>query len=267
MLSCAQKSVSDSTIQLPSWVPNWAADHWHERHSLLWEGFDTAANTSLRISYFEPAQILTVRGLIFDTVSDVAELPYHRKHEGIVPATEATLIEQSFYQRSLFDIFDRISQVAQPYPGDQSFEDAYSRVFICDSALEEEGTPSSQNQLCRAGYDVFRRILAQLEDLLNGDFIGLTDQDYDLALRYENAQARVISKKFCATSKRYLGWLVEAGAVGDVVCIFSGCTVPFLLRPDGDDHYILIGECYIQGIMYGEALAKDDLIEQDFRIR
>jgi hypothetical protein len=42
--------------------------------------------------------------------------------------------------------------------------------------------------------------------------------------------------------------------VGDIVCVLYGGDVPFILRLDGQGQYALIGECYVGGIMHGEAL-------------
>lgn len=46
----------------------------------------------------------------------------------------------------------------------------------------------------------------------------------------------------------------EGLRVGDLVCVLYGGDVPFILHPDGQGHYKLIGECYVSGIMQGEAL-------------
>jgi hypothetical protein len=43
--------------------------------------------------------------------------------------------------------------------------------------------------------------------------------------------------------------------VGDVICIFQGGPVPFVLRQLGGDEYLLVGECYVHGIMDGEAIS------------
>jgi hypothetical protein len=39
--------------------------------------------------------------------------------------------------------------------------------------------------------------------------------------------------------------------------VLSGSNVPFVLRPV-EDHYRLIGPCYVHGIMGGEAWPKDE---------
>jgi hypothetical protein len=47
--------------------------------------------------------------------------------------------------------------------------------------------------------------------------------------------------------------LVPDHTEGDMICVLFGCDVPVVLRQKAD-HYIFIGECYIKGLMYGEAI-------------
>jgi hypothetical protein len=51
-----------------------------------------------------------------------------------------------------------------------------------------------------------------------------------------------------------LGTGPEGLCVGDIVCVLFGGDVPFILRPSAQGNYQLIGECYVSGIMRGEAL-------------
>lgn len=42
----------------------------------------------------------------------------------------------------------------------------------------------------------------------------------------------------------------------DIICLVFGCSVPVVLRPhEGDTYYEMIGECFIYGIMQGEAVS------------
>ncbi|CZR62733.1 related to heterokaryon incompatibility protein het-6 [Phialocephala subalpina] len=45
---------------------------------------------------------------------------------------------------------------------------------------------------------------------------------------------------------------------GDLICILLGCSFPVILRPR-DDHYLLVGEAYVDGIMYGEAFNRHQM--------
>jgi hypothetical protein len=62
-----------------------------------------------------------------------------------------------------------------------------------------------------------------------------------------------------------LGTGPEGLCVGDAVCVLFGGDVPFILRPSPEGDYQLIGECYVSGIMRGEALDMG-LEEREFLI-
>ena len=72
----------------------------------------------------------------------------------------------------------------------------------------------------------------------------------------------------CVTADGYLGRVPRGSEVGDKICILFGGSVPFVLRDTGDGHFIFIGECYIHGIMDGEAIPAHDKKDrtQDFKI-
>ena len=41
---------------------------------------------------------------------------------------------------------------------------------------------------------------------------------------------------------------------GDLIALFLGAQVPFVVREVASDMCILVGQCYIRGIMDGEAI-------------
>jgi len=73
------------------------------------------------------------------------------------------------------------------------------------------------------------------------------------------------------TRRRYVGQAAYRGRVkaGDVVCVLLGCTVPMVLRPVELGRYELIGDVYLDGIMFGEAikaLGNGEVQLQDFEL-
>jgi hypothetical protein len=68
---------------------------------------------------------------------------------------------------------------------------------------------------------------------------------------------RVISiafgRKLAITDKGRFALLPSLAERGDVICILFGCSVPVVLRYAGKC-WKLVGECYLDGIMRGEAL-------------
>jgi hypothetical protein len=71
--------------------------------------------------------------------------------------------------------------------------------------------------------------------------------------------------------KMYWGLCPSETMPGDLVCILYGGKAPFVLRKCqnhvwDDDNYFLIGDCYVDGIMNGEAMGRSDFKEQMFHI-
>jgi hypothetical protein len=63
------------------------------------------------------------------------------------------------------------------------------------------------------------------------------------------------NRRLFTTNAVLLGFGLEGVSVGDVVCVLTGCKYPYVLRQVGNKgHYKLIGEYYVPGLMYGEAM-------------
>lgn len=56
------------------------------------------------------------------------------------------------------------------------------------------------------------------------------------------------------TANGYIGLFPEHSPAGDGVFVSVGCHTPYILRPRGDEKFMLVGECYVHGIMGGEAI-------------
>lgn len=65
------------------------------------------------------------------------------------------------------------------------------------------------------------------------------------------------SRRFAGTNNGLAGYVPLRARKGDTVAIFYGAEVPFVLRKKRDGSYLLIGECYMHGIMIGEALKNE----------
>ncbi|KAM4068021.1 heterokaryon incompatibility protein [Hirsutella rhossiliensis] len=60
----------------------------------------------------------------------------------------------------------------------------------------------------------------------------------------------------CFTEHRLMGLLPLLTKVGDIVAVFHGCDVPFVVRPtERQGYYRLVGECYVHGVMNGDCVA------------
>ncbi|KAM6478082.1 HET-domain-containing protein [Trichoderma sp. SZMC 28011] len=79
------------------------------------------------------------------------------------------------------------------------------------------------------------------EDLLN-----------KLLLMHTSAVKWCPGRRFAVTDAGDFAAVPKAAQKGDVVCIFNGGRVPYVLRPCENGNYTLVGECYVDGMMRGE---------------
>ena len=70
---------------------------------------------------------------------------------------------------------------------------------------------------------------------------------------------------FFTTREGYIGLAPSRTTAGDLVCVIKGANVPFILRPTGEN-YFLVGECYCHGIMDGEVMLRKDLQFQEISL-
>jgi hypothetical protein len=84
----------------------------------------------------------------------------------------------------------------------------------------------------------------------------------------ERVQSVVWNRKFFTTSVRNLFGLGPDGLQnGDAVAVLYGCSVPVILRPvENRMHYKLVGECYIHGLMDGQAVTDPNLRDELFHL-
>ena len=96
------------------------------------------------------------------------------------------------------------------------------------------------------------------------------DDEYETAVRdddpefvaefLQRVQAIIWKRRMIVTEhERLLGLGPGAAQEGDLICIIFGCSVPVLLRKivsdemTGEHYYKLLGDCYVHGMMDGEA--------------
>ncbi|XDG10332.1 hypothetical protein ABKA04_009947 [Annulohypoxylon sp. FPYF3050] len=83
------------------------------------------------------------------------------------------------------------------------------------------------------------------------------------------ANAASNNRRFACTSKGYYILGPAALEQNDLVCVLFGGKMPFCLRPLGGQYYQLVGECYVHGLMNGEAMdlmACGNLSENAFQL-
>jgi Heterokaryon incompatibility protein (HET) len=91
----------------------------------------------------------------------------------------------------------------------------------------------------------------------------LGDVHRSFVSRFKDTTARSkMGKRLVTTSQRLVGMGPPRAQRDDVVCVLFGCSVPVVLRAQGDGTWSFIGECYLHGYMDGEALLEQRKTEE-----
>jgi hypothetical protein len=69
-------------------------------------------------------------------------------------------------------------------------------------------------------------------------------------------------RTYGTTEKGYMGVFPAVCRVGDLVVVLATGRVPYVLRPIEGDRYTFVGECYVHGIMDGEAMVDGQDLEK-----
>lgn len=75
---------------------------------------------------------------------------------------------------------------------------------------------------------------------------------------YESLCDMVVHATFFVTESGYIGIGPPGTRIGDDIWVLFGGSVPFVLRPRSEEVtgncYNFVGDSYVQGVMYGEAV-------------
>lgn len=63
------------------------------------------------------------------------------------------------------------------------------------------------------------------------------------------------NRRFPRTTEGSFAWGVNGVEVGDVIAVFYGGNYPFILREQDNGQYRIIGDCYLEQFMDGEAMS------------
>ncbi|CZR66859.1 uncharacterized protein PAC_16760 [Phialocephala subalpina] len=157
----------------------------------------------------------------------------------------------------------------QPYAGGGAWEDAYWRTLRVDITETIGGYLRRAEAEDKARHDFLFDIREGMEEEIQEMFFQRANID-DFGTIYNAVKDR----RFFITQRGYLGFAPENTQIGDEVYVINGSKVPFVLRrlnktyeleSRTDESIIpdvpafnLIGNCYVHGIMDGEAASGVD---------
>ena len=276
ILSAVQhpQTLSGPNEGLSTWVPrwdNWLGDTWiGNRDSST---FHASGVSSPKFSLKSDARYLQIRGFRLDTTISMSK---------VLTLSETDLKIVSRTRRGLISALEDIWRVESGLRLRFAVSEVLKALGMAISAggllyywrYQHEGhTPEWIDQVC-ADFISYLSKMLEMEDqstalwpfnCMTQNVPGAGD-----AMRYQYAAVHMCANRrvFITTGGNF-GLGPQAMQLGDVICVLFGGAVPFILRPR-NDHYLFVGECYLHGVMYSEAMdahTRGDLPEEIFELR
>lgn len=236
VLSYAGLSEPKST--LASWIPVGISDNTVKRLCLvnLFHAsgpilVDSNSPTTDKTWHVRAGGFLELRGGFIDDIGTIAELPLENDLKESLLALKGIL---------------KVAKCGQNVLTEERYHKLCQAMTAELNQFGREASPEQAEWSHRCFKIISEDVLAEEESQsVEVDFIALF-----------RIYASFLGKmKFCLTYHDRFAWIPILSEVGDKICIFQGATVPFVLRPQGDGTHALVGECWVQGLMKGEALS------------
>ena len=250
------------SIELPSWVPNWFSWSDDTPAPLVCDAtvsglrfYDACAGTTSEIGFNTDDTILTAKGASLDRISfSSGRLEGSRYH-----STDPVRNFFAFQELLVTAVGLQMSR-----PGAGAIE-VFWRTLIANIVSEQHQADSRVGEW----FSAYMKLMKFNFDFVKGlSSSRLTDSDMDQAAKYLcNMFAKAERRSLCTTEKGYLCLAPPDACAGDIVSIFLGGCVPYVLRQIGDA-YVLIGDAYVHGLMNGEAFGTQILSDsiRDFKL-
>ncbi|KAK4107456.1 HET-domain-containing protein [Canariomyces notabilis] len=74
------------------------------------------------------------------------------------------------------------------------------------------------------------------------------------------------SRRFASTEMGLVGYVPMRAKKGDLIVVFYGASVPYIIRMATSGRWYLVGECYMHGLMSGEGMRIEEEAEREFAI-
>lgn len=271
-LSCAM-GPSPTFHGLPSWVPDWTNIYNTYPFVRFSDGTHFAASGRMKAVawHSHKLNIFHVTGKEVDMVSVLGQIPSFSKAIGVFEITKEKIEE---LRKSLKWLQDCEMVALSTDPIEKQPRDLW-RTMVC--GLTGEGFPAPAKY---AGYfsDYMKFLVGgngsvsaadRFQDYLDdarGLFDGVRGTPEILPEGHALIEASISRwasrRRFCKTKNGRLGFVPKEAREGDVICVLYGGEVPYVLRPWKSGYFLVVGECYVDGIMHGEGLSEDALSKE-----
>jgi hypothetical protein len=260
---------------LPSWVMDWSLPCLPteiERVRSL-HMYNASGDHQGSARYYSANRVLEVEAVYIDYVSTVGEVSRHTQ----INDTRAVIR----HWRLLTKPFEAVRKV---YPTGEPCEDVFWRTLIGDlirtsDTQDNHRSSSSYRRATKDDYEAFSDWDMRSRYISRDTFsrtASFSQRDLNAGLSgiHHALKTATTSRRFFLTSTGYMGIGPKTTVEGDRVYVFKGSKVPFVVRGDGPvttdadgdpsahgdpsakNGSRLIGDCFLYGIMDGEAFTQ-----------
>jgi hypothetical protein len=243
-LSQFPKSLGD----LPTWAPDWSVpiQNPYAYFSPNSSPFSASGNKSAFVICTDDSNgVITLRGTTVDEVAVIGNAWVPVK---ITPNDRTYEEPRSKFLADIDQFCDEASYMGNgAYPDPRILEEARWRTPIGDKEFNDKGTPRrATEQSCDARQDVLRRIemwreIYSLSPPPLSQFVERIHQFRKRESSYYYFMNSMFKRRPFRSRKGYVGLGPAQMLLNDVVCIFLGSQVPYILRPYGSQGYQLVG--------------------------
>ncbi|TVY83117.1 Heterokaryon incompatibility protein 6 OR allele, partial [Lachnellula suecica] len=291
IICLAENLRKQSVLSLPSWTPDWtisagtmpikASVHQPEA---AWLDFHASGLLQANVRFSENMDGLHCDGFQIDSVDGLGgSCPRHLYANNLADGLVQPISQKTAYgttQEMLRALCQTLS-LAIYWDG---AERKHKRLpldaenLLCKHGSEWDLGVDVSKGAFQTWYDTDRKLLfgeyTIQEHVARGYGAGAGRPDSPISwTQFEGMRGAVMyHRRLMITSQGYIGLVPAATKRGDCVCVLLGCSNPVILRKlesGREESYELIGECYIHGMMDGEAvenLIREGLIQQKFTL-
>ncbi|KAL5323133.1 hypothetical protein ACEPPN_007661 [Leptodophora sp. 'Broadleaf-Isolate-01'] len=250
---------------LPSWCPDWSSHDMSikNRAHRGWENFEADGNRQATFTWHEDPSLLTLRGKIIDTVSDQSVLfapPLFEPVDG-----EQLGSNLLAHYRQLAALLDSCKQLCLSSNCSGNEKYTYWRALI--GGLDVDGYLAkdiySQHFYYYERHVQHAASVTKYEDV---NSIMLSWSLEQIVGRGDFARSVIQAgneRRFTLTENGRLGWLPVSAQSGDQIAILHGSKMPWVIRRQDDNKWILICCCYVDGVMVGEIVGDNEFPTED----
>ncbi|CAN9157338.1 unnamed protein product [Alternaria alternata] len=240
--------VQISLTDLPTWCPNWTQVP--ENSALSSDDFSAASNRDAEYEFKDEFRKLEIKAVELDIINTTGVAV------GTLCSLQDYLMAFLNWRVLLLSHFDITEDEEVNHPRVNDF----CKTLSLGQPLEE-----LEHCWTTACYHVFSSWIQERFPRLQLDSKFQQQGESDNFQTHEPRSFiqkyfgdRMMGRTFCITRDGLMGMGTGFMSREDIVIVPFGCSTPIILRAEGEsDEYRYVGDVYIHGYMYGEALASD----------